>query len=248
MDWIKKRTHIIDHERFLEAGAIARDLYDWGMLWSGEHETDGEIPMVAVVTSAWGRGGRSNVTVAQKLIQVGLWIRTDNGFRILQWTEQGNLTKAQLAADRESARIRKASRGSGKVLANSGRTNTEVPTSTSLSLSSSGSLSQIASIPPEPDTGVRLRTDVEMPVWFEGSCDAAAMVAGPVTDRQARWAEYRASRTRKGWAMDHTDAVGWLSTVVRSERAKVATRPNGKHPVQSAEGRGWILPEELRDE
>jgi hypothetical protein len=61
MDWIKKRTHVIDHPRFLEAGAVARDLYDWGMLYSGEHELDGELPMVAVMLSAWGAGGKGNV-------------------------------------------------------------------------------------------------------------------------------------------------------------------------------------------
>lgn len=236
MDWIKKRTHIIDHEKFLAAGAVPRDLYDWGLLWSGEHETDGEIPMVAVLSSAWGAGGKANIKPATRLVEVGLWERTDTGFRSLKWAEQGNMTAAQLVAERASARARKAARGSGKVRANSGRTNTEVPTSTSLSPSGYGSPAQIASL------------DSAMPEWFAGSCDATAMaIGGEVGERPARWAEYVASRTRKGWAMDHTDAVGWLSTVVRSERAKASSRPNGvgSKLVQSAEGRCWDVPEDM---
>ncbi len=214
MDWIKKRTHVIDHVKFLAAGPIARDLYDWGLLWSGEHETDGEIPMVAVLSSAWGAGCKANVKPAMKLVEVGLWEKTDAGFRSLKWAEQGNMTAAQLATERASARERKARRGSEKVQANSGRTNTEVPTSTSLSPSGYGSQVQIASTP-----------DV-VPNWFAAACDAAAMaIGGVVDDRPARWAEYLASRDRKGWAKNHGDAVGWLSTVVRSERAKVSLRP-----------------------
>ena len=62
------------------------------------------------------------------------------------------------------------------------------------------------------------------PEWWAGAVDAAAMVVGDVSDPAARWAEYFASRYRKGWSPNHTDAVGWLTTVVRRERREQADR------------------------
>jgi hypothetical protein len=137
MDWVKLRTHVIDHPRFLEVGTAARDLWTWGMLYSGEHELDGKLPMVSVMTSAWGRGDRANVKLASTLVEAGLWERTENGYLILRWSEQGNLTKAQLSADREAARSRKKTKGSPELLPNESRTSEKVPTSTSNSLSCS---------------------------------------------------------------------------------------------------------------
>lgn len=133
MDWVKARTHVIDHPRFLAAGSVARDLWTWGMLYAGLHETDGDLPMVAVMSSAWGKGGKANVLIANKLVEVGLWERTDAGFRVLRWTEQGNQTKAQIEADRAAARARKKPKGSPELLPNEQKTDAEVPTSTSLS-------------------------------------------------------------------------------------------------------------------
>lgn len=234
MDWIKKRTHVIDHPKFTAAGPIARDLYEWGMLWCGKHETDGEIPMHMVLSSAWGAGCKANIKPALKLVEVGLWERTDDGFRSLKWAEQGNETKGTISAKREAGRARKAAyderRRNGVTPAVS---NAKGSTSTSLSPSGYGSPDPIAS------------TGDTVPAWFGGACDAAAMaIGGHVEDRPARWAEYMASRVRKGWAMEHTDAVGWLSTVVRSERSRAPAK-SGKHLVQPSENRAWIMPTEM---
>ncbi len=144
MLWVKLSTHVVDHQRFLEAGAAARDLWAWGMLYSGKHETDGDLPMAAVLASAWGAGPRGNIKPAMKLVEVGLWERTDSGFKISRWAEQGNETKASLTEKREAAKTRKSRSGSRELSANEHRTNVKGSTSTSLS---SGSLlgSQIAS-------------------------------------------------------------------------------------------------------
>lgn len=107
MDYIKKRTHIINHPRFANAGAHARDLYDWGLLHCGLLETDGEIAMVSVLDSSWGYGGKANVKAATRLVEVGLWERTDLGYRVLKWSEQGNMTKADLQAKRAHDREKK---------------------------------------------------------------------------------------------------------------------------------------------
>ena len=52
MDYVIERTHIVDHVKFLEAGIYARDLWEWGMKYSGKHELDGALPMAAVLASA----------------------------------------------------------------------------------------------------------------------------------------------------------------------------------------------------
>lgn len=107
MDYVIARTHVIDHERFLEAGSAARDLWLWGMLYAGKHETDGEIPMSAVMASPWGAGGKANVKLAMKLVEVGLWARTEKGFLVLKWTEMGNKTKDQIEEARKKWRKKK---------------------------------------------------------------------------------------------------------------------------------------------
>lgn len=159
-DYVKKRTHIINHVRFLDAGPIARDLYDWGMLWSGQQETDGEIPMTALLSSAWGAGGKKNLAVAEKLVDVGLWSKTETGFAICKWAEQGNVTRAELVEKRRIDRERKAeSRRSSKppVQKMSARNPTGFPSSTSYSSSNSDPEIKIPEeIPPrahEPDDG-----------------------------------------------------------------------------------------------
>lgn len=46
------------------------------------HETGGHLPMAVVLTSTWGAGGRANAKVADHLVSVGLWSRTDDGYQI----------------------------------------------------------------------------------------------------------------------------------------------------------------------
>jgi hypothetical protein len=104
MKWIREHTHIVDHPRLLEAGSAGRDLWHWGMLYAGLHETDGELPLIAVLSSSWGTGGKRNIVVAQKLCDVGLWERTDTGYRICRWIEMGNPTQADLAEKRQEER------------------------------------------------------------------------------------------------------------------------------------------------
>jgi hypothetical protein len=129
------------------------------MLYSGTHELDGKLPMVAIMASAWGRGDRGNVKLATTLVEAGLWERTDDGYVILRWSEQGNLTKAQLSADREAAKARKRSKGSPELLPNVGRTSEKVPYSYSNSYSGSDlPEGESAREGPEPVTEVKPST------------------------------------------------------------------------------------------
>lgn len=216
MDWVKLRTHIIDHPRMLEAGAVARDLYTWGMLYAGAHETDGAIPMVALLVCPWGKGGKGNVLVANKLVSVGLWERTDTGYRVLRWAEQGNQTRAQIQADREAARERMTKKRSPKPEAcspelrtNFGRSSPNVPTSTSYSLSGSDLGSR---------EGVQGETDgAEPPEWFVEVLATVAMATGETIAAPAAWLRYRGHRAKKGEPVSARDAEYWVTSVIVAE-------------------------------
>jgi hypothetical protein len=220
MLYVKINTHVTDHVRFAEAGAAARDLWVWGMLYAGKHETDGAIPMAAVLTAPWGSTGKANIKVAQRLVEVGLWERTDQGYQICRWAEQGNMTRAQMEEERAKARARMGKRRSGFVRpneqANAERTSPDVPTSTSLSGSSGSSSAEIQSV-----TG-----GAGAPDWFAvEAVEMVQMTAGVGVDQiGARWLEYSASRKRKTWSMDAGDAAGWLTNVIRSERRQASER------------------------
>jgi hypothetical protein len=218
-DYVKKRTHIINHPRFLEAGAVARDLYDWGMLWSGQLETDGEIPMSALLASPWGAGGRKNVLVAQKLVDVGLWERTDSGYRILRWAEQGNMTKALLSEKRRAERERKAKQRNsslpppcpagtptGTPDGTPAGSHAESGSSTSTSLSGSGSLGGAGGDDP--------------PAWWVGVLETIAMQGEPIAESGLAWLRYRGHRSTKGLPPRREDALYWLSTVIVTEQRK----------------------------
>lgn len=220
MDWVKLRTHVIDHARFLAAGAVARDLYTWGLLYAGEHETDGELPMVAVMTCPWGKGGKSNVVVANKLVDVGLWERTDSGYRVLRWAEQGNQTKAQILSEREAARERMAKRRPPKSdppsassesacspehRPNFGRSSPDVPTSTSYSLSGSD-------LGSDPRGGSQNESQGPPP-WWSGVCDTVEANTGARLERGKAWLRYSGHRRANGKAMSPPDAQQFLVSV-----------------------------------
>jgi len=217
-DYVKLRTHVTTHVRFLEAGAVARDLYVWGMAWSGCQETDGEIPMAALLVSPWGAGGKRNVVVADKLVTVGLWERTDTGYRICKWAEQGNMTKAGLEEKRKAERERKARQRNSSfpipVEPCPGGTPTVVPearpasagSSTFNSLSGSGSQGEMQEGVP--------------PVWFQQAVSTVQDSTGEVLRIGDSWLRYFGHRRNKGIAPNQQDAVYWLTTVMIPEARK----------------------------
>ncbi len=208
MLYVKQGTHVIDHHRFLEAGVVARDLWQWGMLYAGAHETDGDLPMVAVLSSAWGRGGKSNVTVAARLVEVGLWERTVSGFRICRWVEQGNQTKAELTSARAATRSRVKRHRNGVT---NGGCNANVPTSTS---TSSGSDLEIS---PEEVTGVRSVAPGDPPSWFATALDVIEMQTGERLAAGEAWLRYSGHRAGKRIEPTQADAQYWLTTVMVKE-------------------------------
>lgn len=220
MKWVRAHCHVVDHPRFLEAGALARDLWNWGMLYSGKHELDGELPLGAILNTPWGAGGKKNAPIAERLVEVGLWEKTETGYRISKWEEMGNPTKAGLAAKREEERTGRANRRqntkrsdpppaveSGVVSApdnvpDKERTPDGVPYSYS---KSSGSGSR---------EGVQ---GEDRPPWFDDAIATVEMQTGVKLRPADCWLRYFGHRRNKGVAPSHGDAVYWLTTVMVPE-------------------------------
>lgn len=116
----KTAVDVIDHPRMLEAGPVARDLWQWANLYARKHLTDGELPRAAVLSSPWGAGGKANARVAARLVEVGLWDVTETGWRQLRYADH-NQTRDDVDADRAGARARQQkSRGAKKAAGNAG--------------------------------------------------------------------------------------------------------------------------------
>lgn len=91
-------VNIITHEKAFAAGMDAFGLWCWGMCYAQLHETNGRLPRILVLAAL---GGRRNVMLAKKLVDVGLWNTKDDG----SW-EIGNYGKKNQSA--EEIRAKKA--------------------------------------------------------------------------------------------------------------------------------------------
>ncbi len=108
MIYAKFDVDILDHAKLLDAGAVGRDLWSWGVLYCQKHQTDGALPMAAVLATPWGAGGKGNVRVAAKLVSVGLWERTDKGWAVCRYAKK-NQTRSEIDQKKAEARDRMAS-------------------------------------------------------------------------------------------------------------------------------------------
>lgn len=224
-DYVKLRTHVTGHVRFLEAGSVARDLYVWGMAWSGHQETDGVIPMAALLASPWGAGGKRNVVIAQKLVEVGLWVRTDAGFAICKWAEQGNVTKADLVEKRDVWRKKKAAAREKRAAVEtppkpdtldsvdeSGVCPRGTPRGIPAGIPTSTSTSDLGSL---GGTG-----GSTPPEWFGAALETVENQTGEKLRPPDSWLRYSGHRAGKGIAAGQQDAVYWLATVMVPEARK----------------------------
>jgi len=105
MDWVKLWTNLDGHPKILAAGLAGAGLYARALAYCGRYETDGDVPM------AWVENAEANtkqvLDLAEALASVGLWERTDTGFRIRDFTEV-NFSRAEMQ------RLRKARSKAGK--------------------------------------------------------------------------------------------------------------------------------------
>jgi len=94
--WVRLDTNINQHDKILtllahKDGHRAAAVYMFGLAWSGQTESDGHIPDVALPML---HGAARH---AQMLVDVGLWQRNGNGYIIPNWADRQEMSEVSSA-------------------------------------------------------------------------------------------------------------------------------------------------------
>ena len=231
---------IMTHPKACLAGTEAMGLWLFGQTYARLHKTDGRIHRAAAL-AAWG--GKRNLVLAKRLVEAGLWIDREDG----DWDVHNFVAKAPGQRSRggeapksstervQDFRARKKAAASANV---TGETETETDETRFRNGNGSTSISSSLSV----SSGGSAEGG-EAPPWWDDACAASELAGCPVTDRQARWHSYAAARTRKGWAINQRDAIGWLCDVIRAERSRARDAPpksSGGGPRGDRQGLGDV--------
>lgn len=99
--WVRLDDSFADDPRVLRAGSEAAWLHVRGLCYSARHLTDGRIPREFLV------GHRGGAPLARKLVEVGLWQESMDGYVIadyLAWNPPASGVKEKRAKDAERKR------------------------------------------------------------------------------------------------------------------------------------------------
>lgn len=99
MTWFKVDDTLGSHPKARAAGLAAMGLWVVAGAWSSQHLTEGFVPGWYV--KSWPSGHKR----AADLVESGLWIEADSGYRFHQWEER-QPTKEQVESERAAARER----------------------------------------------------------------------------------------------------------------------------------------------
>ena len=107
--WINLATTFPRHPKALAAGPAARHLFIVGLCWAGEYDTDGAIPGYVLNSLAIDAGIAADAVgqTADRLVEVGLWIRNADGWQVHDWG-QWQSTSAEREERRSKNRERQA--------------------------------------------------------------------------------------------------------------------------------------------
>lgn len=104
MTWLKLPQEYTDRTEVYAAGRDAMWLHTAALVFCARHLTDGEVPEVAIFSLAMGPDGPQ---LAQRLIDVGLWYKTVNGYYIPEYllhnpsrAQKDGLTKSRVEPGR----------------------------------------------------------------------------------------------------------------------------------------------------
>lgn len=99
MTWFKVDDQLAFHPKAIDAGNTAMGLWVRAGSWCGAHLTEGELPTHMIRTLG------AQTRDAKRLVDVGLWEKTSDGYRFRNWDEY-QPTKDQVDAKREADRER----------------------------------------------------------------------------------------------------------------------------------------------
>jgi hypothetical protein len=101
--WFKVDDQLAFHPKAIAAGNAALGLWVRAGSWCAAHVTQGALPTHMVRTLGAQRRD------AEKLVSVGLWTRTEDGYEFKDWADY-QPTKEQVEAKREADRLRQSRR------------------------------------------------------------------------------------------------------------------------------------------
>lgn len=145
MIFAKLDVDITDHPKAIAAGPAAFGLWVWSLAYCRKHESDGDIPLVAVRT-ALGGSARENMRLAAKLVKVGLWADQDGHHFVFVNYAKKNETRHDIDARRTADRSRKvAKKGISSTDSNIFRPESEnIPEAPAVGFPGSGSGSDVS--------------------------------------------------------------------------------------------------------
>jgi len=115
-NWVRVETRFISHPKVLEIGPLGEALWLRGLCYAGEQLTDGFVPASFLKRMA----DMKALTIAKRLVDVGLWQERDGGYQIhdyLEW-QRSREEVADLNSKRAEAGRRGGKQKASNALAN----------------------------------------------------------------------------------------------------------------------------------
>jgi len=104
MPWAALADDFHSHPKIIAAGLAATGLYARSLSYCACYLTDGHIP------KTWAHAGQSGPKIARRLVQFGLWVETDEGYMIPDYT-QFNPTREYVKQQRSDLQEKRAAAG-----------------------------------------------------------------------------------------------------------------------------------------
>lgn len=124
MTWVRLADDFADHPKVIAAGPLAGWLWVCGLAWANRYLTDGFLPLGAIRRLA---DVDDAPRLAARLVDIGLWERVDDGYRIHDYAEYQPSAEA-VREEREANRERMRSwRERQKNVRSNGVTNAVTP-------------------------------------------------------------------------------------------------------------------------
>lgn len=165
MAWVRIDDHFTEHPKLVQAGPLGVAMQIAALCYANRHLTDGELPANIVArfmpTVCYDPETGEEITwrdVADRLVEIGIWHKTDGGYLIHDYLEY-QPSKADVEAERAAARERMA-RIRSKRKANQSRSSDDVRANTERS-----SPSPNPNIEEDDDKYTRARARGDDPEW-----------------------------------------------------------------------------------
>lgn len=167
MAWVRIDDQFTEHPKLVQAGPLGVAMQIAALCYANRHLTDGELPANIVArfmpTVCYDPETGEEITwrdVADRLVEIGIWHKTDGGYLIHDYLEY-QPSKADVEAERAAARERMA-RIRSKRKANQSRSSDDVRANTERS---SPSPNPNPNIEEDDDKYTRARARGDDPEW-----------------------------------------------------------------------------------